>query len=53
MRRFGWHLGLFAGVAVLAGCALKEAPTHSAVVKQALPQGTHIPDAWRAGGRAG
>jgi multidrug efflux system outer membrane protein len=53
MRRLSWRLGLVAGVAVLAGCALKEPPTHSAIVKQALPQGTRIPDAWRAGGRAG
>ncbi|WP_413916650.1 hypothetical protein [Candidatus Skiveiella danica] len=49
MRRHGWRLSLVAGAVVVAGCALKEPPTHSAVVKQALPQGTRIPGTWRAG----
>jgi multidrug efflux system outer membrane protein len=53
MRRHGWRLSLVAGAVVVAGCALKEPPTHSAVVKQALPQGTRIPGTWRAGDRAG
>ena len=53
MRRHGWSLSLVAGAVVVAGCALKEPPTHSAVVKQALPQGTRIPGTWRAGDRAG
>jgi NodT family efflux transporter outer membrane factor (OMF) lipoprotein len=42
------------GSAVLAvalgGCALTAAPSHDAVVAQALPKGTNIPSAWRAPG---
>src|SRR5262245_51148913 len=33
---------------VLAGCALKAPITHTELVDQALPQGTHIPPAWKA-----
>src|SRR5215475_13103294 len=34
--------------AVLAGCALKAPITHTELVDQALPQGTHIPPSWKA-----
>ena len=33
---------------VLAGCALREPPTHAEVVLQALPPETRIPPAWKA-----
>jgi len=32
----------------LVGCALKEPPTHTDTVDQALPAGTEIPAAWKA-----
>lgn len=35
-------------MAMLAGCALKSAPTHTEVVDQALPATTRIPPAWKA-----
>jgi len=40
-------------LAVLAGCALKDAPTHTDTVGHALPATTKIPDAWRAGSSDG
>jgi len=35
-------------LAMLAGCALKDAPTHTGTVDHALPATTTVPDAWRA-----
>ena len=39
---------VFIVAALLAGCALKPPITHTELVDQALPQGTHIPPAWKA-----
>ena len=36
-------------MAALVGCALKTPPTHTESVEQALPAGTQIPAAWKAG----
>ena len=40
-------------VLMLAGCALKEPPTHTETVDQALPATTKIPAEWMAGSNAG
>lgn len=37
----------------LAGCALQTPPTHTEVLKQALPEGTQIPPAWKADAKTG
>jgi multidrug efflux system outer membrane protein len=36
-----------------AGCALQKPPTHTEVLDQALPKGTHIPPAWKADAKGG
>lgn len=43
-----WTLVTCLSAALLGGCALAPAPTHQAVVSQALPAGTIIPSAWKA-----
>jgi NodT family efflux transporter outer membrane factor (OMF) lipoprotein len=40
-------------MAALAGCALQTPSTHTEVLDQALPEGTHIPSAWKAGPQTG
>jgi len=45
--------GVVIAMVALAGCALKDAPTHSDTVGHALPASTTIPDAWRAGSNDG
>jgi NodT family efflux transporter outer membrane factor (OMF) lipoprotein len=40
-------------MAALAGCALQTPPTHTEVLDQALPEGTQIPPAWKAGAGTG
>jgi multidrug efflux system outer membrane protein len=39
--------------AALAGCALSTPPEHDAIVNQALPVGTAVPQAWHAAGDTG
>ncbi len=40
--------GVVIAIVMLAGCALKDAPTHTDTVDRALPATTKIPSAWRA-----
>ena len=37
----------------LGGCALQTPPTQTEVLKQALPEGTQVPAAWKAGSKTG
>jgi len=45
--------GAVGAALLVAGCALKPAPTHDATLQAALPPDTRVPDAWIAGGRPG
>jgi NodT family efflux transporter outer membrane factor (OMF) lipoprotein len=40
-------------VTALAGCALQTPPTKTEVLKQALPEGTQVPPAWKADAQTG
>jgi NodT family efflux transporter outer membrane factor (OMF) lipoprotein len=42
------RLTRLAALAALGGCALSMPPTHDQIVRDALPQGTVIPPAWKA-----